>query len=202
MVTAQKLMDHLKKFGLVTKEPEPLEGGAALGLRLKLVKGNLMFYRGNEVPVLPEILTRRELFSICGKLIGHYPVAGWLRVACSYVKRQARGAQWEDFAGEEAVTMLRDVIERVNIKDPVTGVWHVQKSNNGVIWCDASSLALGVLLEMNGAIVEDAAWLRKKDDFNHINVAELEAVLKGINLALKWNLNEVELKTDSATVVG
>ena len=202
MVTAQKLMDHLKKFGLVTKEPEPLEGGAALGLRLKLVKGDLMFYRGNEVPVLPEILTRRELFSICGKLIGHYPVAGWLRVACSYVKRQARGTQWEDFAGEEAVTMLRDVIERVNIKDPVTGVWHVQKSNNGVIWCDASSLALGVLLEINGAIVEDAAWLRKKDDFNHINVAELEAVLKGINLALKWNLNEVELKTDSATVVG
>ena len=27
-------------------------------------------------------------------------------------------------------------------------------------------------------------------------------MLKGINLALKWNLNEVELKTDSATVVG
>ena len=69
-----------------------------------------------------------------------------------------------------------DVIERVNIKDPVTGVWHVQKSNNGVIWCDASSLALAVLLEINGAIVKDAAWLRKKDDFNDINEAELEAV--------------------------
>ena len=60
----------------------------------------------------------------------------------------------------------------------------------------------GVLLEIDGAIVEDAAWPRKKDDFNHINVAELEAVLKGINLALKWNLTDIELKTDSATVVG
>ena len=33
-------------------------------------------------------------------------------------------------------------------------------------------------------------------------MAELKAVLKGINLALKWTLTEVELKTDSATVVG
>ena len=82
------------------------------------------------------------------------------------------------------------------------GIWHVHRSNHGVIWCDASSLALGVLLEMNGVAVEDAAWLRKKEDFNHINVAELEAVLKGINLALKWGLKDVELKTDSPTVVG
>ena len=55
MVIAQKLIEHLQKCGLVTKKPEPLEGGAALGLRLKLVKGDLMFYRGNALPVLPEI---------------------------------------------------------------------------------------------------------------------------------------------------
>ena len=51
-------------------------------------------------------------------------------------------------------------------------------------------------------MLKDAAWLRKKDDFNHINVAELEAVLKGINFALKWGLTDVELKTNSATAVG
>ena len=152
--------------------------------------------------MLPDMLTRRELFSICGELTGHYPVAGWLRVACSFIKRQAQGSRWEDFAGEEAVYMLQDVLERVKKEDPVKGIWHVQISNSGVIWCDASSLALGVLLEMNGVAVEDAAWLRKKEDFNHINVAELEAVLKGIILALKWGLQDVELKTDSATVVG
>ena len=86
--------------------------------------------------------------------------------------------------------------------DPVRGVWHVPKSEQGVIWCDASSLAIGVMLEMNGCVVEDAAWLRKKDDYSHINVAELEVVLKGINLALKWELKTIELKTDSATVNG
>ena len=53
---------------------------------------------------MPDILSQRKLFS----MIGHYPVAGWLRVACSYIKRQAcsQGTQWEDVAGEEAVQML------------------------------------------------------------------------------------------------
>ena len=37
------------------------------------------------------------------------------------------------------------------------GVWHVQKSNAGVLWRDTSALALGVLLDINGAIIEDAA---------------------------------------------
>lgn len=45
-------------------------------------------------------------------------------------------------------------------------------------------------------------WLRKKDDCGHINVAQLDAVLKGINLTLKWGLRHTELRTDSATVLG
>ena len=36
----------------------------------------------------------------------------------------------------------------------------------------------------------------------HINVAELDAVLKGINLALKWGLQEIEISTNSAMVCG
>lgn len=35
VVTVTKVVEHLTKFGLITKSPEPLEGGAALGLRLK-----------------------------------------------------------------------------------------------------------------------------------------------------------------------
>ena len=52
------------------------------------------------------------------------------------------------------------------------------------MWCDASSIATGVLLEIGGVVAEDAAWLRKKDDYGHINIAELEAVVRGANLAL------------------
>ena len=35
----------------------------------------------------------------------------------------------------------------------------------------------------------------------HFNVTELDAVLKRVNLALKWELRDVHLKTDSTTVV-
>lgn len=41
------------------------------------------------------------------------------------------------------------------------------------IWIDASSMALGVVIEIVDDIVEDASWLRPKDDSKHINIAEL-----------------------------
>ncbi len=61
---------------------------------------------------------------------------------------------------------------------------------------------MGIMVEISGMIVDDSAWLRKKDDCGHINVAELDAALKGINLAMKWGLREIEFRTDLATVVG
>ncbi|KAI0987634.1 hypothetical protein GJ496_003661 [Pomphorhynchus laevis] len=60
-------------------------------------------------------------------------------------------------------------------------------------------IAVGAALEINGGIVEDNAWLRKLNDNNHINFAELESVLRRINIALSWKLVNVELMTDSAT---
>ena len=202
-VSASELTEYLAQFGLVAKPAEPLDGGAALGLKLRRdVTGELVFYRGNDVPAVKGNLTRRELFSACGKLVGHYPIAGWLRIACSYVKRRAEGARWDDSVGESALKILEGIIKRVQREDPVRGKWMVPKKNSGVVWCDASSLAIGALLEIGGEVVEDAAWLRKKSDYNHINVAELEAVLKGVNLALKWNLRDIHIMTDSVTVYG
>ena len=43
--------------------------------------------------------SRRELFAACGQLLGHYPVAGWLRPARSYAKRIADGEKWEEYIG-------------------------------------------------------------------------------------------------------
>ena len=34
----------------------------------------------------------------------------------------------------------------------------------------------------------------------HINLAEFEAVLKGVNMELAWGLREIEILCDSATV--
>ena len=91
-------------------------------------------------------------------------------------------------------------MERVQAKDPVQGGWSVDSTMDCMVWCDASSLAIGCCAEINGVVIEDAAWLRKEDDVSHINVAELEAAIKGISLALKWGLSDFELVTDSASV--
>ena len=69
-VTVKELVSHLNEYSLVTKPPEPLDGGAALGLRLqKNEKDSSCFPRETN-------LTRRELFFVCRKLVGHYPLAG------------------------------------------------------------------------------------------------------------------------------
>ena len=204
VVPASEVMAHLKRCGLESKSPESLDGGRVLGLKLdKNNSGVLVFRRGNEVPVVADdtVVTKKQLFSICGKLIGHYPVAGWLRVACGFLKRACVGSAWDDPAGGQAQSLLSDLLSRVLLDDPVRSRWHIPETHVCRVWCNASSLALGAVLEVRGEVVEDAAWLRKASDSAHINVAELEAVLKGLNLALKWSMTSVEIMTDSLTVM-
>ena len=168
--------------------------------------GELIWKRASPIPTLPEGLTlsRRELFSICGQLVAHHPVAGWIRVACGYIKRASEGSAWDDDVGDKSRAMLQELLARLKQSDPVGGRWSVgddSGAQKGTIWCDASSLAVGCLsaLEMNGVIVEDGAWLRREDS-GHINMAELDSVVRGLNLSAKWALEEVEIVTDSATV--
>ena len=51
-----------------------------------------------------------------------------------------------------------------------------------------SSIATGVVLEIDDIEVGDAAWLRKKGYFGHISVAELDAVLKAVSLGSEVGL--------------
>lgn len=55
---------------------------------------------------------------------------------------------------------------------------------------------------MNQRRIEDGCWLRKSSDASHINVAELDGAIKGLNMAIKWNFREIELRTDSSVVCG
>ena len=119
---------------------------------------------------------------------------------CSFIKRVSEGSSWEDDVAENSRAMLAEVLEKLRQSDPVRGRWKVS-STKGKVWCDVSSLATGCALEVDGEIVEDGSWLRKEDT-THINLAELDSVLKGLNLAAMWNLDEVEIVTDSATVFG
>ena len=66
--------------------------------------------------------------------------------------------------GERTTTMMKEVLKEVEQEDPVKGRWDVPRTEKGVVWCDASSIATGVLLGIGGVVAEDATWLRKKDD--------------------------------------
>ncbi|KRX44072.1 Transposon Tf2-9 polyprotein [Trichinella murrelli] len=123
--------------------------------------------------VAADELTRRSVFSYCGKLVAHFPVCRWLRIAATYIKRKAN----------DATTSWDEVIEAVEAK----------------VWVDASSQAVGVALEIGGSVVEDVAWL-SLDDAQHINMAELDAVIKGFNMVFSWQITKIRLMTDSATV--
>ena len=54
--------------GLKAKEPEKLDGGSVLGLKLKREHGSLQYRRANEIPELPNTMTKREMYLICGKV--------------------------------------------------------------------------------------------------------------------------------------
>ena len=80
--------------------------------------------------------------------------------------------------------MMAETLTRVCRSDPAWGEWHVSGHELNA-WVDMSSLVTGVVLERFGTVLEDACWLCPKNDAQHINLAELDATLKGLNLALQ-----------------
>jgi len=91
---------------------------------------------------------------------------------------------WDSDVSDHVQKMFLETLDRVAKSDPVKGEWHGANTDTGTVWCDASSLAIGVSVQIDGQLVEDALRMKKPDDCTHINVAELEAVVKGLNLAL------------------
>ena len=60
----------------MAKSPKILDREASLNLRFDKVESDeLKFRRGIMLPVVEVEINRQQLFSICGKLVGHYPVA-------------------------------------------------------------------------------------------------------------------------------
>ena len=202
VASSQQVEGHLSKFGLVCKPAERLTNGTrVLGLEVWGEQGKLLWKRSNALGEVPRVLTRRTVFSFCGKLIGHLPVCGWLRVATAFIKRRANAlsSTWDEKIDDEFLNhMLEDTLQRVKLHDPAKGRWDVD-GEEAIVWVDASSLATGAAVEVAGHVVEDGSWLRS-EDASHINMAELDAVVKGVNMAILWNMKKIHLRTDSATV--
>ena len=148
-VPAARVKEHLCSFALLSKEPERLQDGAqVLGLQVWGEENSLYWRRGNKIPDMPRVVTRRNAFSLCGKLVGHLPVGGWLRVAVAFTKRRASDvtAGWDDKIDDAPLnTMIKEVLIRVRKEDPVRGRWCIDGQAFSV-WVDANSLTTGVSL--------------------------------------------------------
>ena len=71
--------EHLARFGLECKDPERLEDGTrVLGLAVAMEHGKLQWKQGSMVPDTPDIVMQWAVFSLCRRLVGHFPVCGWL----------------------------------------------------------------------------------------------------------------------------
>ena len=104
---------------------------------------------------------------------------------------------WDDETADTLlIGMVAETVTRMKKNDSARGDWCLQGKEMNV-WVDACSLAIGVSLEKNGALIEDACWLQPMNDATHINLAELDVVLKGINLALQWGVKVLHVWTDS-----
>ena len=147
------------------------------------------------------MVTHQTIFSLCGKLIGHLPVYGWLRTTMGMIKRRANAVTrgWDDTTEDAPLRqMVRETIARMTQSDPSQGPWCTIGQDINV-WVDISSFVTGVLLECDDVVFEDACWLRPANDAQHINLAELDMAPKGIDLPLQWKCKVMHLKTDSVS---
>jgi hypothetical protein len=151
LVSNEQVMKLLERYGLEPKEPESLEGGRVLGLRVHQNKEVLRWRRDNVLDPLTDQMSRRRLFSWCGQMVGHFPVASWLRPACSYLKRMTNGLQWDEEVDAWVIKIAKSIENRVAKEDPVGGFWYVSNVEEGRVWCDASSIAIGTCVEIDGS---------------------------------------------------
>ncbi|XP_065196502.1 uncharacterized protein LOC135827994 [Sycon ciliatum] len=203
----QAVTSALHRYGLPTKPAEPLTAARVLGLQLS---------KESDVPVnwarrggvnlgFEQPLTKREVFKWTGRLTSHYPVCSWLRPACAWLKRQACSADgWDDAVPEAVARCCAELADMVRESDPARGAWRVPSldSDGWTVFCDASDVAIGASLHHDGTTIEDCSWLREPRDHKHINIAELDAVLRALTLAAEYKVEKVTLVTDSKAVAG
>ncbi|XP_065189613.1 uncharacterized protein LOC135820225 [Sycon ciliatum] len=199
----EDVVAEFARYSLPTKPAEPLSSARVLGLQLSTpVEGDATYWsrRDGVDLAFQRPSTKRAIFQWTGRLTSHYPVGSWLRPACSYLKRMASvAATWDEPVPERVVQYAEEVADRLQQEDPVRGNWHVTSKSEGnwAVFCDASDIATGVVLQHNGNTIEDGTWLRDAED---INVAELDACIHGLSLAAEWGLSSIRLVTDSKTV--
>ncbi|KAF4654772.1 hypothetical protein FOL47_009781 [Perkinsus chesapeaki] len=174
---------------------------------------NLLKIYGLAIPVSLVYNFILNLILVCfsglaGRLVSHYPVASWLRVWASFLKRLAcssieANAAWDTPLPASIRSCCEELYSRFSSDDAVSGVWSLPAKLPHVydLFCDASSIAVGVVLKQGHYVLEDGSWLIPPSSQLHINLLELNATIRGLTLATHWNARKVVLHCDSRTVV-
>ncbi|KAF4722770.1 hypothetical protein FOZ63_025105 [Perkinsus olseni] len=199
IILPASLVDSVRRTllsnGFPTKPPEPLLSARVLGLQCS---ANGWWHRRGPVPVL-EQFSRRGVHRWAGRFVSHYPLAGWARPAFSAIKRLAcvrhdgHKALWDEPLDPQVLhaceCLQRDIDQR---GDSVGGQWQYNLAGPWRLFTDSSQHAYGTVLCIGGVTVEDATHLRRVGDRRHINLAELDALVRGLQLvdkyirALRW----------------
>ena len=63
------------------------------------------------------------MFSLCGRLAGHLPVCGWLRVATSFIKRRVNAVttSWDEEIADPKIHVIHvrtETLQRAKSSDP------------------------------------------------------------------------------------
>ena len=139
VASVQCVENHLSRYGLESKPAERVADGArVLGLEVWGERGELRWKRNNVFGEIPDVLTRRTVFSFCGRLVGHLPVCDWLRVAVAYIKRRSNSSTstWDEEMCDDSVrAMLEDCVRRAKQDDPTKGHWNVV-GEEATVWVD------------------------------------------------------------------
>jgi len=197
--------------GFNTKPPEKIGPGAetaggqtvrALGLSVKANEWRRTEQNTDDWRLSTEYDDKELTFSAMAGWIATLtavaPVQSWLRPIGVILKSRIGKLvqledekltikqKWQRFVTDEEILFLyKHVRQRLrNGDNPMHGAWAVPKTGDWELHTDASSLIQGGLLIRNGVIIEDFA--NKAPEHVHINVKELNALITGIQLLLRY----------------
>ena len=203
----QRVRDILLSHGLPTKPPVNLfdfsKGPTrALGLELFKEADEIYWRRRSDsnwrlTKVNP---TCREVAAFIGRACpASYPVMGYLRPMAlnilSQIGREAHRSGWSSTASPRVAEKCLEVQQYITSSDPVKGQWRIPVTSEWALATDASGQALGCCVLTQSAwaaspnagciVIEDHCWLVKNVE-THINVSELDAVIRGFKIIIGY----------------
>ena len=107
-----------------------------LGLHVSDNGQRFHWRRGGDAAEVPPVITHQSTFSVCGKLVDHFPIFSWLRVAVAAIKQCTTSvlSGWDDEVREANLrSMLTKTMAIVTQDDPVQGDWCVN-GNEFTVW--------------------------------------------------------------------